>query len=99
MTQAASAAVQQAAADQPPPLASLTALDVAAAIGRIGPVYLPYHHAFVDNGIDGTMLADWRGQSDEETLRTLTVDLGIASSLHNKRVLLDLKKLWARPPA
>ena len=55
--------------------------------------------AFIDNGIDGTMLAEWHGQSDEDTLRTLTTDLGIASSLHSKRVLLELKKLWNRPPA
>ena len=57
--------------------------------------------AFVDNGIDGTMLAEWHGQSDEDkdTLRTLTTDLAIASSLHGKRVLLELKKLWNRPPA
>ncbi len=61
--------------------------------------YALYQQAFIDNGIDGTMLADWHGQSDEDTLRTLTDDLGITSSLHSKRVLLELKKLWNRPLA
>jgi hypothetical protein len=98
-SQAAHLAAQQAVADQPPPLASMTASDVAAVIGRIGPAYQPYQQAFVDNGIDGTMLADWRGQADEDTLKTVTIDLRIASSLHSKRVLLELKKLWTRPPA
>jgi len=83
----------------PLPAATITASDVAAAIGRIGPAYVLYQQAFIDNGIDGTMLAEWRGQSEEDTLRTLTTDLAIASSLHGKRVLLELKKLWAPPPA
>ena len=97
--QALQAAAQHSVADQHSPLAAITASDVAAAIGRIGPAYALYQQAFIDNGIDGTMLADWHGQSDEDTLRTLTADLGIASSLHSKRVLLELKKLWNRPPA
>jgi len=97
--QASLAAAQHSVADQHLPLAAMTASDVAAAIGRIGPAYALYQQAFIDNGIDGTMLAEWHGQSDEDTLRTLTADLGIASSLHSKRVLLELKKLWNRPPA
>jgi hypothetical protein len=95
----AQVAAQQAVADRPPPLASMTASDVAAVIGRIAPAYLPYQQAFVDHGIDGTMLSDWCGQSDEETLKMLTIDLGIVSTLRSKRVLLELKKLWARLPA
>jgi hypothetical protein len=83
----------------PLPAATITASDVAAAIGRIGPAYVLYQQAFIDNGIDGTMLAEWRGQSEEDTLRTLTTGLAITSSLHGKRVLLELKKLWNRPPA
>ena len=97
--QALQAAAQHSVADQNSPLATITASDVAAAIGRIGPAYVLYQQAFIDNGIDGTMLAEWRGQSEEDTLRTLTTDLAIASSLHGKRVLLELKKLWNRPPA
>jgi NLR family CARD domain-containing protein 3 len=97
--QASQAAAPRSVADQQLPLDTTTARDVAAAIGGIGPAYALYQQAFIDNGIDGTMLADWRGQSDEETLRTLTTDLGIASSLHSKRVLLELKKLWNRLPA
>jgi hypothetical protein len=97
--QASQAAAQHSVADQHLPLAAITASDVAGAIGRIGPAYALYQQAFIDNGIDGTMLADWRSQSDEETLRTLTTDLAIASSLHGKRVLLELKKLWNRPLA
>ena len=97
--QALQAAVQHSVADQHLPLAAITASDVAAAIVRIGPAYALYQQAFIDNGIDGTMLADWRGQSEEDTLRTLTADLAIASSLHSKRVLLELKKLWNHPPA
>ena len=85
--------------DHPPSLASITASQVAEAIGRIGAAYVVYQQAFVDNGIDGTMLADWRGQPDEDILRVLTTDLGMSSSLHSKRVLLELKKLWAPPPA
>ena len=61
--------------------------------------YFLYQQSFIDNGIDGTMLADWHGQSDEDTSRSLTADLGIASSLHSKRVLLEVQKLWNRPPA
>ena len=82
-----------------PSLASKTSSQVAEAIGSIGPAHLVYQQAFVDNGIDRTMLADWRGQSDEDILRVLTTDLGMSSSLHSKRVLLELKKLWAPPPA
>jgi hypothetical protein len=78
----------------PPPAASISASDVAAAIESIGPLYIPYRKAFIDNGVDGTMLADWRGRSDEDLLRILTDDLGIVSSLHSRRVLLELKKLW-----
>jgi restriction endonuclease Mrr len=92
-------AAQRSVADHPPSLASITASKVAEAIGRIGAAYLVYQQAFVDNGIDGTMLADWLGQSDEDILRVLTTDLGMSSSLHSKRVLLELKKLWPPPPA
>jgi hypothetical protein len=99
MNAASSALARPSVADQQLPLVSLTAPDIAAAIGRIGPLFLPYQQAFVDNGIDGTMLAEWCGQSDEDTLKILTEDLGIASKLHRGRVLLELKKLWARPPA
>ena len=91
--------LQRSVADHPPSLASITAPQVAEAIGRIGAAYVVYQQAFVDNGIDGTMLADWRGQPDEDILRVLTTDLGMSSSLHSKRVLLELKKLWAPPPA
>ena len=97
--QASQTAAQHSVADRNLLLDTMTACDAAAAIGRIGPAYALYQQAFIDNGIDGTMLADWRGQSDEETLRTLTTDLGIASSLHSKRVLLELKKLWNSPRA
>jgi hypothetical protein len=72
----------------------ISASDVAASIGSIGPLYLPYRQAFIDNGIDGTMLAYWRSQSDQDLLKILTEDLGIVSSLHSKRVLLQLQKLW-----
>jgi len=99
MNLASSAQAQPSVAVQQSLLTSLSAPDVAAAIGRIAPAYLSYQQAFIDNGIDGTMLADWRGQSDEDTLKTLTTDLGIASSLHSRRVLLELKKLWALPLA
>jgi hypothetical protein len=92
-------AAQRSVADHPPSLASITAPQVAEAIGRIGAAYVVYQQAFVDNGIDGTMLADWRGQPDEDILSVLTTDLGMSSSLHSKRVLLELKKLWAPPPA
>jgi GTPase SAR1 family protein len=99
MNAASSALARASVADQQSPLVSLSAPDIAAAIGRIGPLFLPYQQAFVDNGIDGTMLAEWCGQSDEDTLKILTEDMGIASKLHRGRVLLELKKLWARPRA
>ena len=84
----------------PLPAATITASDVAAAIGRIGPAYVLYQQAFIDNGIDGTVLAEWRGQSEEDTLRTLTTDLcNRVQSARGKRVLLELKKMWNRPLA
>ena len=71
---------------------------MAAAIGRIGPAYVLYQQAFIDNGIDGTMLAEWRGQSEEDTLRTLIADLcNRVQPARSKRVLLELKKMC--PPA
>ena len=92
-SRAPSPAPPPSGADLRLPLTSLSASDVAAAIGSIGPLYLPYRQAFIDNGIDGTMLADWRGLSDQDLLKILTDDLGIVSSLHSKRVLLELKKM------
>jgi hypothetical protein len=97
--QASLTAAQLSVADSHLRMASITASDVAAAIGRIAPAYMPYQQAFIENGIDGTMLADWRAQSEEDVLRTLTADLGIASGLHSRRVLLELKKLWGCEPA
>ena len=73
---------------------------MAAAIGRIGPAYVLHQQAFIDNGIDGTVLAEWRGQSEEDTLRTLTTGLcNRVQSARGKRVLLELKKMWNRPLA
>ena len=78
-----------------PPLASMTAPDVAAAIGRIGASYLPYQQIFIDDGVDGTMLGEWSVESDSDLLEMLTVDQKITSKTHRTRVLLELKKLWA----
>jgi hypothetical protein len=71
-----------------PPLAAITAYDVAEAIGRIGLIYARFQQAFIDNSIDGAVLASLFDQSDEDTLRTLTTDLGITSiaSLLNSAV-------------
>jgi hypothetical protein len=47
--QALQAAAQLSVADQHSPLATITASDVAAAIGRIGPAYVLNQQAFIDN--------------------------------------------------
>jgi hypothetical protein len=73
---------------------SITSFDVAAAISNIGPAYKLYERAFIENGIDGTMLAYWKGESHEDILKTLNCDLGVTSELHRKRVFLELKKFW-----
>ncbi len=43
-------------------------IDIAAAIGGIALAFKPYQQAFIDNGLDGTMLRVLRDQSEEETL-------------------------------
>ncbi len=78
---------------------AMTASDVAARIGQLGPAYLALQQVFVDFCVDGVMLADLSRQPEDEVLRLLREELGITNSMLRRRVLLELKSLWSQPPA
>ena len=73
----------------------MTAQDVAAAVGRIGPPYKAYEQSFVDNGIDGRMVARVTRMAEADASNFL-VTLGIPSPLHISRVLMEFET-WTQP--
>ena len=81
-----------AAAQARPALQSMTAQDVASAVGCIGPPYKAYEQSIVDNGIDGEMVAHVVGLPDADALDFLS-SLGIPPPVHNRKVLM-LFRSW-----
>jgi hypothetical protein len=60
---------------------------VAEWLGGIGEAYAEYGDAFIKNGIDGEeLLGDDFGKAELE-------ELGVASKMHQKRVLKEIQKL------
>ena len=86
----AGAARSAAAAPQSrPAVLAMTAQDVATAVGRIGRPYTAYEQSFVDNGIDGNMVARLVSKPESDALRFLE-SLGL-SSFHSNRVLMEFQ--------
>jgi serine/threonine protein kinase len=80
---------------QPPRPTSLTALSsfsVAASICE-APNFKKYQQIFIDNGFDGTMLYALANVSDEEVLKILEIDLGIAQAIHRFKIRAKLKEI------
>ena len=77
----------------------MTACEVAACIGRLGPAFHVFQQAFEDCCVDGTMLADLCRQPEDVVLQMLRDDIGIANGMLRRRVLLELKRLWLQLPA
>ena len=81
-----------AAAQARPALQSMTAQDVARAVGCIGPPYKAYEQSIVDNGIDGKMAARLVQKPEADALNFLA-SLGILPPVHNRNVLM-LFRSW-----
>jgi hypothetical protein len=59
-------------------------------LGNIGEAYAEYGNAFIKNGIDGEeLLGDEFGKELEE--------LGVASKMHQRRILKEIQKLKRQP--
>ncbi len=62
-------------------------------IASISPDYVDYRALFVSAGFDGMLLCD---AADDADLKQLVQDLGIASDIHRRRVLVLLRNVLAR---
>jgi hypothetical protein len=69
------------------PLISWTAEQVAAWLAGIGEAHVDYSMAFVKNGIDGEELLN------EDFGQEELGEMGVASKMHQKRILREIKKL------
>jgi hypothetical protein len=81
------------------PLAEITAEEISNAIAALGTAYQGYKDAFLDNGVDGDMVASMT----EDEFHEFSEELGVTSKLHKKKILTELKKLQnvnmcVRPP-
>jgi len=88
------AAAAAAAAPQPrPALQAMTAQDVGAAVGRLGPPYKQYEQLIVDNNVHGKMAARVAAKPEAQALEWL-VELGVASPVHRDAILMEFQS-WS----
>ncbi len=92
MSPTAGGGAAAAAAQARPALQSMTAQDVASAVGCIGPPYKAYEQSIVDNDVDGEMVAHAVGLPEADALNFLA-SLGIPPPVHSIRVL-KLFRSW-----
>jgi hypothetical protein len=74
-------------------LRSMSAEALGSEIASISPDYVAYRALFVSAGFDGMLLCD---AADDADLKQLVQDLGIASDIHRRRVLVQLRNVLAK---
>jgi hypothetical protein len=74
-------------------LRSMSAEALGNEIASISPDYVAYRALFISAGFDGMLLCD---AADDADLKQLVQDLGIASDIHRRRVLVQLRNVIAK---
>ncbi len=76
------------------PYHSMSALDLATVIGRIGITYQCYEEEFTSNYFDGRVLQEYACQPSAQLFKALS-EMNVRKELHRRRICAELRKLWA----
>jgi tetratricopeptide (TPR) repeat protein len=76
------------------PYHSMSALDLATMIGRIGSAYQCYEEEFTSNDFDGRLLQEYACQPAAQLFFALS-EMNVRKELHRRRIHAELTKLWA----
>ena len=71
----------------------MTAQDVGAAVGSLGPAYKQYEQLIVDNNVHGRMAARVAAKPEAQAVEWL-VGLGVASPVHRDAILVEFQS-WS----